>query len=431
MLINEQKSCCLILRLLNDELSAKTANATKLEADLISARKSLDSHRDIEKALEAEQQMRVEDLEKRLSGQTDVIANLEFDLLKSEEALAAASNEDESRTNELQTEIDLLVEQLSDEASTSEKCKADLLNAEQELEQQAQRTADEQKRSAELRSKTNELEQKLMTKAVEFSELDSDLLIAKNALSAAQKKNSERENEWQTNIDRLEEDLKSEKAASKKHEAELSEMKEALENQQASESNQLQRTTELQAALTNAEQEVEQLRLELNEEKAAVAESVEKLAASRSKVSRLREERSNAEVNRSNYMKLAKKVVRYKKLYRASEETIKHLTEQNTGLSHLAAEYLEATDGMMEEFSERAKLVTKLKQRMLQSESNKTNAEPNDMVEETSLAEQPSRQNLLTLQADFEASSDNSLLVTSNGQPVVAEPDRHRVNSPR
>jgi len=353
------------LELLGDELSAQKVNVTKFEADLIRTKKTLNSHKDFEKEFEAEQRARGEAFEKQINIQTDAIAKLESDLLKSEESLAAAQIKNESRANEFQAKIELLEEELNSKASTSAEHEADLLKAEREL---ADRAADEQQRNAELQTKSDELEQELRKQTATFSELNSKLLNTKTALAAAQAKHSQRENEWQTNIDRLEAELKTEKTASKKLEAEMLEMKEALEDQQTSQTRQSLRTAELQADLTHAEQELEQLRLELNKEKATVAESVEKLASSRLKVSRLSEERSNAAVNRSNYMKLAKKVVHYKKLYRANEEKLKDLAEQNIGMSDLASEYLNAADGMIAELSEQAKLVAELKTRMLQSE---------------------------------------------------------------
>ena len=111
---------------------------------------------------------------------------------------------------------------------------------------------------------------------------------------------------------------------------------------------------------------------------------------------RQEEERSGAAVNRSNYIKLAKKVVYYKKLYRASKKKAKSLAEQNIRMSDLASKHLKASDGMTEELSEKAKLVADLKQRMELSES-----------------------------------SDKSSLVTTAGQRDSSEPERQRVNRPR
>ena len=395
------------VELLGEELSAQTENATKLEAELARTKKSLHSHKDVEKELEAQQQLKEQAFEKQLATQTDALQKLESNLLKSEESLAAAEIRDESRANELQAKIKRLEEELSSKASASTRREADLRKAEQDL---AQRAAVEQQRNAELQTKSNELEQKLRTQTADFAELNSKLLSATNALSAAQTKNSQHAHQSQTNLNRLEEELKTEKAVSRKLDAEVTEMREAFNDQQASLTQQSQRTTELQAELIHSEEEAQQLRLELSKEKATVAETAEELATSRSEVSRLRKERSNAAVNRSNYMKLAKKVVHYKKLYRANEQKIKDLAEQKIGMSNLASEYLEAADGMIEELSGQARLVAELKQRMLQTEASNTDFERNG------LSEQRPHEDLLALAAEFEISSNNSTLMTSDVQ---------------
>ena len=425
-----EKELLVDLELLGDELSVQTENSTKLEAGLARAEKLLDSRNDVEKELEREHQVKVESFKKRLNTQSDVVANLKSKLLKSEKALAAAQASDEGRAKELQVEVEKLEERLRNEASKSAKHDADLLNVKQSL---AERVAHEHHRNAELQMKSDRLEHKLRSKLAAFSQRKTDLLTAQEALAEAQAQLSKRETQWRADIDRLEEELSSEIGASSRLEAEMSVLREALEDQQANES---QRVTELNADLTRVEQQAEQMRLELSAEKKAVAESEEKLAVSKSKVSKLKKKLSNAVVNRSNYMKLAKKVVRYKKLYRANEIKVKDLVEKNMQLSDLASEYLEAADGMIEKLSGQAKLVADLKHRMLQPEIKKSESSvlSGDALQDqksNDLASSHSRKDVLALKEDFEPDSDGSAFVTPDGQTEDFDGPSGRVNRPR
>ncbi len=425
-----EKELLVDLELLGEELGAKTANSYKLEADLARAQKSLDSRNDADKEHELSHQATVEAFEERLSAQSDAIAKLKSELLKSEESLAAAQRKAEGRANELQAKLELVEEELRSRTSTIAGHKAELHKAKQSLEQAVAR---EQQRNAEIQLKSEELEKKLNSRNAAFSKLKSKWLDSKKALAKAQAEVAKGENQRAGDIDRLEEELANERAASSKLEAEILVMKEALEDRTT---NDARRVTELEADLALAEEKAEDLRSELSAEKAAAAESMEQLATSKSKVSKLKKRLSNAAVNRKNYMKLAKKVVCYKRLYRANEERINELVEENKRMSVLASEYLEAADGMIEELSGQAKLVANLKLRMLQSEQSAPESSPfpNEAVQDSKrndLAELHPPEDALTLEADLEIDSDSSTLVASDGQPDDLEPDYHRPNRPR
>lgn len=424
---------------LNEQLSAKTEDVKMLRSDLSTAKRTiaLGQSNDQQLPAKAEGDKRnvelinqVDRLKEELSNKTSDFNKLESDYQRSQQSLAATQARAIQREKELLIDLERLGDEFSGQKANSTKLEAGLVEVQKLLDCRA---GVEQELRREHQVKVEEFKKNLNTQSDIIAKLESNLLTSEKALAAAHANDKDRGKEWQIKLELLEEDLSIEKAASSRREAEMSVLKETLEDQQT---NEAQRVTELQADLTQVEQEAEQLRLELAVSQEAVAESEEKLAVSKSKVSKLTNELSIAAVNRSNYMKLAKKVVRYKKLYRANEEEVKGLVEQNAQLSDLASEYLESAGEMIEKLSAQAKQVADLKRRMLQPDTGKAessvlsgddlqNAKPNDLISCRNTKD------AFALKEGFTLGRDDDAFVTPTSQPGNVAGTLHRVNRPR
>ncbi len=299
-----EKKLLVDLEVLGDEVSAKTEDLSSLEAELTRTQESLESHIESQSELQQAHQTQVESLEQNLRSQSETISQLETDLSTAEATLAAAESQEQERVNELRAKLEQAESELTEREVTLAKHEADLNAAEQSHTDYVQCEAE---RMTKLEAKSEALKQKLVTRNAAFSKLKSKWLASKKTLAKTQAKLTEMEAQSQDSVDQIGAEISTEKVASGEHEEAVVAMKKARADQT---SDQSRRIEELE----------------------------KKLAASKSKVSNLKERLANAAVNRNNYMKLAKKVVGYKRLYRSNEERVNELVKENMRLSDLVSD---------------------------------------------------------------------------------------------
>lgn len=390
---------------LNERLSAQSETIAKLESALRTSKNALNTAQvaatDHSKKLEALESAQAQkgqreaalseelaQLKEELENKTAEISELKSSSQTSSQTLADARLEAAEHATQLLADLDSVRQELSAQKKKSTKLEADLAKAREEFEvvKEAQKDLE-----LEQQKKVEGFKEQLSVQENTITTLKSNLATSETALERARTEAQEHKHKLQAQLAPLEEELSAKTSALSKSEAELSDAKKEL---------------------------------------------AEQLAAKESEIARLEKERSGAAVNRQNYIKLAKKVVRYKKLYQTSDKKLNGLMEENARISDRSDEHKKHADRMREELTAQQKLVDDLKQHVLEletaaldlqglSEDNTRRAEGN---------ESPARrtgQGALALKETLETIGDNDAFFGSDRQLDDSQPRRPRVNRPR
>ena len=143
--------------------------------------------------------------------------------------------------------------------------------------------------------------------------------------------------------------------------------------------------------------ELDELRVALQNEKEYHLEVLGKLKSSQLRIAELEQQPQAPSVNESNYIEMAKKVVKYKTAYRESEARAAGLAEQKSRMSDLATEYLAVGKFLKGDLDAQRAITADLRRR-LDNGSFNGSSPPNIKL----LVQESARVHVLELKANFE-----------------------------
>ena len=152
--------------------------------------------------------------------------------------------------------------------------------------------------------------------------------------------------------------------------------------------------------------ESEEQRLELDELRAAIAserqrgsEVLQKLAASEGRVEELQKSIEASSVNETNYQRLARKLVKYKRAFQESKSIIDRLSTRKSEMAELATEYLTMVKGLRSELDEQLRISRELQWKLDQMESGTAGTDEETLKR---LVEHRAHAHVLEMKSQFE-----------------------------
>ena len=143
--------------------------------------------------------------------------------------------------------------------------------------------------------------------------------------------------------------------------------------------------------------ELDELQIAFQNEKMQHSEVLKKLKSSQLRIADLEQQSQASSVNESNYIEMAKKVVKYKTAFQQSEARVQGLAEQKSRMSDLATEYLAVGKFLKGKLDAQLASNADLQRRLGNGSSNgATPAEFNRLVQERA------RVHILEVKANFE-----------------------------